>query len=82
MLLLGNIKTNEIFEAKLKAQQQARPVHPGSSRADKDQFITDKYVHRKYVADVESGETEGMDKVRYSCYYMRCGIEDDTVLIF
>ncbi|GAB5589535.1 hypothetical protein Unana1_04435 [Umbelopsis nana] len=62
MLLLGNIKTNEIFEAKLKAQQQARPVHPGSSRADKDQFITDKYVHRKYVADVESGETEGMDK--------------------
>jgi Arf-GAP/coiled-coil/ANK repeat/PH domain-containing protein len=66
MLLLGNIKTNEVFEAKLIDHKSEKPVHPGSSRAEKDQFIRDKYVRRKYVAEVESDEVKDMDKVWYS----------------
>ncbi|KAH8552778.1 hypothetical protein BGW37DRAFT_271523 [Umbelopsis sp. PMI_123] len=61
MLLLGNVKTNEIFEARLISQQQERPVSPASSRAEKTSFITDKYVHKKYVAEVSSEETDGLN---------------------
>jgi hypothetical protein len=64
MLLLGNVKTNEIFEARLISQQQERPVSPASSRAEKTSFITDKYVHKKYVAEVSSEETDGLNNVR------------------
>ncbi|KAI8575403.1 hypothetical protein K450DRAFT_262065 [Umbelopsis ramanniana AG] len=62
MLLLGNVKTNEIFEARLLSEQQDRPVNPASSRAEKTAFITDKYVHKKYIAETSEEEAEGLNE--------------------
>jgi Arf-GAP/coiled-coil/ANK repeat/PH domain-containing protein len=64
MLLLGNVKTNEIFEAKINAEKQQKPIQPSSTRAEKDQFITDKYVRKKYVLDTEDSERENINQVR------------------
>ena len=63
MLLLGNTNTNEIFEARLVSEQQKRPVSPASSRAEKTAFITDKYVHKKYIAETSEEEAEGLNDV-------------------
>jgi Arf-GAP/coiled-coil/ANK repeat/PH domain-containing protein len=65
MLLLGNVKTNEIFEAKINDEKQQKPIQPSSTRAEKDQFITDKYVRKKFVADSEEAERENVNKVRW-----------------
>ncbi|KAG2185136.1 hypothetical protein INT44_001926 [Umbelopsis vinacea] len=62
MLLLGNTKTNEIFEARLMSEQQNRPVNPSSSRAEKTEFITDKYVHKKYIAETSEEEADGLNE--------------------
>lgn len=64
MLLLGNVKTNEIFEAKINNEKQQKSIQPSSTRAEKDQFITDKYVRRKFVPDSEEAERENVNKVR------------------
>ncbi|KAJ2955167.1 hypothetical protein NQZ79_g8792 [Umbelopsis isabellina] len=62
MLLLGNVKTNEIFEAKINNEKQQKSIQPSSTRAEKDQFITDKYVRRKFVPDSEEAERENVNK--------------------
>jgi Arf-GAP/coiled-coil/ANK repeat/PH domain-containing protein len=71
MLLLGNVKTNEIFEAKINEEKQQKPIQPSSTRAEKDQFITDKYVRKKYVLDTEDSERENINQVRM--FSWRCG---------
>jgi hypothetical protein len=70
MLLLGNTKTNEIFEARLMSEQQERPVNPASSRADKTAFITDKYVHKKYIAETSEEEAAGLNDVSVINWYV------------
>ncbi|RUS17252.1 hypothetical protein BC937DRAFT_90211 [Endogone sp. FLAS-F59071] len=49
MLRLGNMRTNSIFEAKIQAGEAVNAITPDSTRAEKEAWITDKYVKKKFI---------------------------------
>ncbi|GET02868.1 arf-GAP with coiled-coil, ANK repeat and PH domain-containing protein 2 isoform X2 [Rhizophagus clarus] len=53
---LGNIKTNKIYEAKLDGNSERLDNSSSWERADREKFITDKYVKKEFINTNDDNE--------------------------
>ncbi|CAG8765579.1 19508_t:CDS:2, partial [Gigaspora rosea] len=58
MSKLGNLKANQIFEAKLVGDDEKKLMNSSWERVDKEKFIIDKYVNKEFVVQKDENSID------------------------